>query len=63
MERKIGSKFTHKGVTLKVVKQCGCKGCYFLGDGCLKTKEDEYHIGFCAPSDREGFKSLIFKRV
>ena len=52
-EHKIGEKFT---ITLEVVKQEGCKGCFFVNLGiCLITS--------CRISKRSDRKHVIFKEV
>ena len=61
MERKIGEQFEYDGITLEVVNQLGCKGCYFLFKKvCIK---DLGIIGYCGSSRRTDKKPVIFKEV
>lgn len=53
---KIGEKFTHEGVELIVVDQCGCRGCALEGD-CKSL------LASCSTDHRKDKKSVIFKKV
>lgn len=58
MERKIGERFDYNGVTLEVVNQIGCEGCYFYTlVMCDKS------LGKCYDMDRSDKQSVIFKEV
>ena len=60
MERKIvGETFEFAGVTLEIVEQNGCKGCYFNRcDDC-----NAYNVSVsCAKSKPDG-NSVIFKEI
>ena len=57
-EFKIGERVT---ITLEVVEQKGCKGCFFEGeDGCCGATS----LGLeCVPKYRSDGKSVIYKEV
>lgn len=56
MERKIGERFEHGGVTLEVVKEDTCDGCYFrLTADCSNQ--------ICFHLSRNDANSVIFKEV
>ena len=57
-ELKVGERVT---ITLEVVEQKGCKGCYFDGvDGCCGATS----LGMeCVPKYRSDGKSVIYKEV
>ena len=58
MERKVGERFDYNGVTLEVVNQIGCEGCYFY----TLVKCDKF-VGECYHMDRTDKKPVIFKAV
>lgn len=57
-EFKVGEKVT---ITLEVVEQKGCKGCFFDGvDGCCGATS----LGMeCVPKYRSDGKNVIYKEV
>lgn len=57
-ELKVGERVT---ITLEVVEQKGCKGCFFGGaDGCCGATS----LGLeCVPKYRSDGKSVIYKEV
>lgn len=57
-ELKVGERVT---ITLEVVEQKGCKGCFFEGvDGCCGATS----LGMeCVPKYRSDGKEVIFKEV
>lgn len=57
-ELKVGERVT---ITLEVVEQKGCKGCFFEGvDGCCGATS----LGLeCVPKYRSDGKEVIFKEV
>lgn len=59
MERKIGERFNCDGVTLEVVEQRGCEGCYFTHPNCALFWETRHACGGFRTDD----KSVVFKRV
>jgi hypothetical protein len=60
MERKIGEIFVDEdGVSLEVVAEYGCDGCYYDNNECF----DAFKCGMCAPRFREDGNSVIFKKV
>ena len=73
MERKIGNQFDYEEVTLEVVEQIGCLGCYFykkyihcnndtVSIACnLPTERNA--IGHCSELHRKDKKNIIFKEV
>lgn len=58
MTRPIGEVFEYDGVTLEVVENGLCRGCYFDKDGCI---ESSTITGACSCIDRSDKKSVIFK--
>ena len=65
MERQIGEIFDFLGVKLEVIEgeKDSCEGCYFCdnricGVGCIVN-----FLGYCAYSEREDGKDVIFKKV
>lgn len=63
MERKIGERFDYNGVTLEVVKQLGCKGCYFFNMLDMSDCNNLEIRGHCGISFRTDKKPVIFKEV
>ena len=60
MERRIGERFDYNGVTLEVVNQRGCEGCYFFTIWNCNELEIKGH---CRMSLRTDKKPVIFKLV
>ena len=65
MERQVGEIFDFLGVKLEVIEgeKDSCEGCYFCdnricGVGCIVN-----FLGYCAYSEREDGKDVIFKKV
>ena len=59
MERKVGEQFKYGDITLEVVLNISCKGCYF--NGCCSFPRKL--IGHCSCFDRKDRNSIIFKEV
>ena len=61
-ELKVGERVT---ITLEVVWQDGCDGCFFSIDGtCYNPTRNGWADGFqCEPEDRSDGKGVIFKEV
>lgn len=63
-ERKVGEVFKAYGVTLKVVEDNSCNGCYcfqeFLACGSPRMRNK---IGLCCASERDDLTGVIFKKV
>ena len=62
VELKVGERVT---ITLEVVWQDGCDGCFFSIDGtCYNPTRNGWADGFqCEPEDRSDGKHVIFKEV
>lgn len=63
MERKIGEQFEYDGITLEVVKQESCEGCYFFNIFKLRYCNNSEIKGHCLMSLRSDKKMVIFKEV
>lgn len=61
-ELKVGERFS---VTLEVVEQDGCDGCFFgISDTCYNPTMNGLVDGFsCESEDRSDGKGIIFKEV
>ncbi len=61
-ELKVGERFS---VTLEVVEQDGCDGCFFcISDTCYNPTMNGLVDGFsCKSEDRSDGKGIIFKKV
>ena len=65
MERKIGERFIYDGGTLEVamLKNGLCKGCYLCDTKICGYEIIINYLGYCAYSEREDKKDVIFKKV
>ena len=63
MERLIGEQFEYSGVTLEVVENSSCIGCYFYDGGISCSVYNDDSIEDCGPNRRSDGKSVIFKKV
>lgn len=61
-ELKVGERVT---ITLEVVEELSCYGCFFSIDGtCYNPTRNDLADGFqCQPEDRSDGKSIMFKEV
>lgn len=66
MERKVGERFTYKGVTLEV-KDIGpveyCIGCYFRGIEDCRNSRVRNVTGPCGSYIRKDSTGVIFKNI
>ena len=60
MERKVGEVFDYNGVTLIIIENNSCEGCFF-NDGNICTRETE--LIFCSAGYRNDNKNVIFKKM
>ena len=65
MERQIGEQFDFLGVKLEVIEgeKDSCEGCYFCGTPLCGHECITNFLGYCARSEREDGKDVIFKKV
>ena len=65
MERQIGEKFDFLGVKFEVIEgeKDSCKGCFFDDTRICGCDIITNYLGYCARSEREDGKDVIFKKV
>jgi len=65
MERKVGEVFKYKNVTLQVIKEAGCKKCFFKGmkrSDC-HSKEKHSLTGYCSFRERKDSADVQFIKI
>lgn len=63
MERLIGEHFGFSDVTLEVVENSSCIGCYFFKSDIYCDGYKNETVGDCGHDGRSDGKSVIFKKV
>lgn len=63
MERQIGETFGFSEVTLEVVENSSCVGCYFFKSDIYCDGYKNETVGDCGADGRSDGKSVIFKKV
>ena len=65
MERQIGEELDFLGVKLEVKEgeKISCDGCYICGTQICGYEIITNYLGYCAYSEREDGKDIIFKKV